>query len=148
MIPKQDKQGVRKAADIEQKYKLNQDFSEIEKVAANAQRAASTALSAANNAASVATSAKATADGTAEQLSSVSESVNTNAENISSLDKRVETLEKVEPGSGESGATFTPSVDDKGNLSWTNDKGLENPETVNLVDAVIAALPDGDEVSY
>ena len=34
--------------------------------------------------------------------------------------------------SGEDGATFIPSVDDKGNLSWTNDKELENPTTVNI----------------
>ena len=33
---------------------------------------------------------------------------------------------------GESGATFTPSVDTSGNLSWTNDKGLTNPTTVNI----------------
>ena len=33
---------------------------------------------------------------------------------------------------GEDGATFTPSVDAQGNLSWTNDKGLENPPTVNI----------------
>lgn len=30
------------------------------------------------------------------------------------------------------GATFKPSVDSKGNLSWTNDKGLENPATQNI----------------
>lgn len=30
------------------------------------------------------------------------------------------------------GATFTPSVDDAGNLSWTNDKGRANPETKNI----------------
>lgn len=30
------------------------------------------------------------------------------------------------------GATFTPSVDGDGNLSWTNDKGRENPKTVNI----------------
>lgn len=35
-------------------------------------------------------------------------------------------------GSGENGATFTPAVDSDGNLSWTNDKGLANPETVNI----------------
>ena len=35
--------------------------------------------------------------------------------------------------SGElNGATFTPSVDEAGNLSWTNDKGRENPATVNI----------------
>lgn len=33
---------------------------------------------------------------------------------------------------GENGATFTPSVDSAGNLSWTNDKGLPNPATVNI----------------
>lgn len=33
---------------------------------------------------------------------------------------------------GENGATFTPSVDSNGNLSWTNDKGLSNPPTVNI----------------
>lgn len=33
---------------------------------------------------------------------------------------------------GEDGATFTPSVDANGNLSWNNNKGLENPPTVNI----------------
>ena len=33
---------------------------------------------------------------------------------------------------GDKGATFTPSVDSAGNLSWTNDKGLPNPATVNI----------------
>ena len=31
------------------------------------------------------------------------------------------------------GATFTPSVSENGDLSWTNDRGLENPETVNIM---------------
>lgn len=35
-------------------------------------------------------------------------------------------------GSGENGTTFYPYVDENGNLSWTNDGGLENPETVNI----------------
>ena len=30
------------------------------------------------------------------------------------------------------GATFTPSVSENGDLSWTNNKGLENPTTVNI----------------
>lgn len=33
---------------------------------------------------------------------------------------------------GKDGVTFTPSVDTNGNLSWTNDGGLPNPETVNV----------------
>lgn len=31
------------------------------------------------------------------------------------------------------GATFTPHVDDDGNLSWTNDANLPNPKTVNIM---------------
>lgn len=30
------------------------------------------------------------------------------------------------------GATFTPTVDSDGNISWTNDRGRPNPETVNI----------------
>lgn len=33
---------------------------------------------------------------------------------------------------GKDGATFTPSVDNEGNLSWTNDGNLDNPETKNI----------------
>lgn len=49
-----------------------------------------------------------------------------------------------DPTSVLKGATLTPSVDDLGNLSWTNDQGLVNPETKNIKgepgkDAVIDA---------
>ena len=33
---------------------------------------------------------------------------------------------------GKDGATFTPAVDTEGNLSWSNDGGLPNPDTVNI----------------
>lgn len=33
---------------------------------------------------------------------------------------------------GDNGTTFTPSVDNNGNLSWSNDAGLANPTTVNI----------------
>lgn len=33
---------------------------------------------------------------------------------------------------GVDGATFTPSVDSAGNLSWSNNQGLANPPTVNI----------------
>ena len=37
------------------------------------------------------------------------------------------------PGAaGAKGATFTPHVDGNGNLSWTNDGGLDNPSTQNI----------------
>ena len=34
--------------------------------------------------------------------------------------------------SGRDGVTFTPSVSEDGDLSWTNDGGLANPQTVNI----------------
>jgi hypothetical protein len=38
-------------------------------------------------------------------------------------------------------ATFVPSVSPDGVLSWTNDKGLENPAPVSLIQGVIDTLP-------
>ena len=35
-------------------------------------------------------------------------------------------------GNGDGGATFIPSVSADGVISWTNDKGLPNPEPVNI----------------
>lgn len=35
-------------------------------------------------------------------------------------------------GTGEDGATFTPSVSPEGVISWTNDKGYSNPDPVNI----------------
>ena len=78
---------------------------------------------------------------------------------------------------GDDGVTFTPTVDEEGNLSWTNNGGLENPETINLrgpkgdkgepghtpvkgvdyftdedkaelVGAVLTTLPDANDVSF
>lgn len=37
------------------------------------------------------------------------------------------------PFAGRDGATFTPAVGEDGTLSWTNDKGLENPSPVNIM---------------
>lgn len=33
---------------------------------------------------------------------------------------------------GEDGATFIPEIDGDGNLRWSNDKNLDNPEIVNI----------------
>jgi hypothetical protein len=35
-------------------------------------------------------------------------------------------------GGGENGATYTPAVSPEGELSWSNDKNLQNPEPVNI----------------
>ena len=46
-------------------------------------------------------------------------------------DLKQELLEARDSGALD-GATFTPSVSSTGDLSWTNDRGRENPETVNV----------------
>lgn len=46
---------------------------------------------------------------------------------------------------GEDGATFTPSVSSDGTLSWSNDKGLANPASVNIKGEAGAAGAKGDK---
>ena len=48
------------------------------------------------------------------------------------------------------GATFTPAVDDAGNLSWTNDRGRVNPATKNIKGyspkIIVRDVTDGKEL--
>lgn len=86
----------------------------------------------------------------------------------------IKSLTSEEGGTGTPGVTFTPNVSADGIISWTNDGDLDNPTPVNIkgpagapgktpvkgtdyfteadkteiVNAVLAALPDGDEVAY
>lgn len=46
---------------------------------------------------------------------------------------------------GETGATFTPSVAANGDISWSNDKGLVNPNTVNIKGPQGIQGPKGDK---
>lgn len=57
---------------------------------------------------------------------------------------------KLAGGGGEvhDGVTFTPAVSQQGVISWTNDGGRQNPPSVDLVAAVIAALPTAVGVSF
>lgn len=52
------------------------------------------------------------------------------------------------PGSdgkdGQNGTTFTPHIDDSGNLSWTNDGDKQNPAAVNIKGAPGLAGEDGE----
>lgn len=41
-------------------------------------------------------------------------------------------IQGAEGPEGKQGVTFTPLVDASGNLSWTNDGGRQNPDTVNI----------------
>ena len=49
---------------------------------------------------------------------------------------------------GADGTTFTPSVSATGVISWSNDGGKPNPQSVDLVTAVLAALPEWEGGSY
>lgn len=54
---------------------------------------------------------------------------------------------------GDTGPYFTPSVDEDGNLSWTNNGDLENPVTVNIKGEPGIGLPavteaDNGKVAY
>ena len=49
---------------------------------------------------------------------------------------------------GSNGVTFTPSVSSAGVISWTNDGGQQNPASVDLTAAVLAALPTWTGGSY
>lgn len=49
------------------------------------------------------------------------------------LNKVEDAVEYLVENQGNSETVFTPSVDKAGNLSWTNNMGLENPETVNIM---------------
>ena len=42
------------------------------------------------------------------------------------------TIQGAKGNTGDAGATFRPSVDAGGNISWTNDGGLDNPATQNI----------------
>ena len=51
----------------------------------------------------------------------------------------------VESLDGEDGATFTPSVSADGTLSWTNNKGLTNPDPVNITGPQGETGPQGPQ---
>ena len=55
-----------------------------------------------------------------------------NKPTILTEDDVVGLIEQNSGGNFGDGATFIPSVSENGDLSWTNDKGLVNPATVNI----------------
>lgn len=77
-----------------------------------------------------------------------------NADTNAYLEGRFKELEdKIGTGGGGTGGSdggyYAPSVSDDGVLSWTPSlPTMPAVESTNIVQSVIAALPDGDEVSY
>jgi len=49
---------------------------------------------------------------------------------------------------GDAGTSFIPYIDNNGILSWSNNGGKENPPDINIVEAVIAALPSAIGVGF
>ena len=49
---------------------------------------------------------------------------------------------------GDTGAVFTPSVSSSGILSWTNNGGLNNPDSFDIVSAVLNELPIAEEGQF
>ena len=70
-----------------------------------------------------------------ERVSNESERISNEDSRIANEKERQENYtdikQKVNNGEFD-GATFMPSVDKDGNISWTNDKNLENPATQNI----------------
>lgn len=62
----------------------------------------------------------------------VLQEVATFQETVNQLSEEVKNWAPGSGTNGTNGATFTPHVDEEGNLSWTNDGGLDNPDTVNI----------------
>lgn len=60
-------------------------------------------------------------------------------------DKGADGTNGADGANGADGVTFTPSVDSAGNLSWTNDGGLSNPDTVNIKGATGATGERGEQ---
>lgn len=54
----------------------------------------------------------------------------------------------IDGADGADGVTFTPSVSNTGVISWTNDGNRQNPQSIDMVTAVISALPSAVGVSF
>lgn len=68
----------------------------------------------------------------ASQAAASANSARADADRAEAAAKRAESAGAGGGTPGEDGATFTPSVSTDGVISWTNDKGLPNPPSVNI----------------
>lgn len=111
MIAKQDRQGVRKASDIEQKYDLNVDYSAIEKTANEAKRVADIANTRVTN--------------LGGEVSDAVSDIEALDQKASDLNKRVEILEN----GASAGVDFTTDE------TLTLKDGVLSVNTANVVEA-------------
>lgn len=101
------------------------EFGILEEIIKNAAPAVAAANAAAQQASAAASNAD-TATITAEKAATAA---NTAAEDA---DNKVKEIDKKVADGDFDGVTFTPSVSAAGVISWTNDKGKENPPAVNI----------------
>ena len=117
-INKQDRQGVRKASDIERKYDLGQDYSKIIKVASDAQKTAERASGLASDASTA-----------VAELSNSVDALNERVDNIST---------------SSSGGYYTPSVTQPSaetmEVSYT-----PSASTLPSIEPVTVTLPKGEK---
>ena len=66
-------------------------------------------------------------------------------EGVNANFKDIQYFENKDAEGGFDGATFIPSVDTDGNISWSNNKGLENPETRNIKGPIGPEGPKGEQ---
>ena len=100
----------------------------------------------AEQAAEAAEDAQRSAEDAAAQITGMTaeaESLPAGSDPTASYDDGVLTIGIPVGGGSENGATFTPSVSAEGVISWTNDKGLENPDPVNIKGPQGATGPQG-----
>lgn len=94
---------------------------------------------------------RARAESEASRTSSEKARADAEAERSSSESARKATIEEFEKKVADGffdGATFVPSVGEDGYISWTNDKGLDNPASVDIrgpkgADGVVTSLASG-----
>ena len=122
-MSKQDRQGVRTPADIERKYDLGRDFSEIEKQLSNAQRTAA--------------SAKSTADNAASMAGEAAQAVESMGSQVTDLSERVDTLEQSGVGGGTSFTTDETLTLKDGVLSVNRATAVEEDNTLPITSAAV-----------
>lgn len=123
------------------------EITEVTEAAREAAGAANGAASTANAAAGRAETAIASVDGAVSRAVAGAESAEAAAELANTAagtaGKAASDIERAAANGEFDGATFTPSVSEDGTLSWTNDKGRDNPGDATIRGPVGPAGPAG-----
>lgn len=125
-MSKQDRQGARTVQDLERKYNLGQGSSGTETQYNQLSQSLQQYVEDTNQ---QIRKMKVSIGELADKDADLSGGVSDLEEDIGKLSDRIQAIED-DPA--RDGVTFTPSVSEDGTLSWRNDGGLDNPESVNI----------------